>query len=263
MHFGPVQRFRRELMAPRLRMQLDYHRALREIRADNTIQKCLPDPGNVLVLAPHSDDEVLGAGGTAALHVRRGDRVEAAIVTDGRFGQDGDIDPEELARIREAESRAAGEQIGFNQMHFGGMSDREEETRRQMTRWLADLLEELRPRVIYLPSPIDFHPDHAMVNEFLFQALRASAPAPEVVAGYEVWATLWPNCVIDISATVAIKRRALDLFPSQMGRSNVDGACLGLGRYRGLTSGAGGAAEAFSCSSAAEFSALWDRLRWP
>jgi LmbE family N-acetylglucosaminyl deacetylase len=243
-------------------MQLDYHRALREIRASSATTSCLPERGPVLVLAPHSDDEILGAGGTAALHVRRGDRVDAAIATDGRFGQGGEIDPRELVRIREAESRAAGECIGFTRMYFGGMGDRHEASRRKMVQWLSGILRELRPRVIYLPSPIDFHPDHAMVNEFLYQALRTSVADPEWVAGYEVWATLWPNHVIDITSTVEIKRRALDCFPSQMGRSNVDGACLGLGRYRGLTSGVGSTAEAFSLSSAADFLRLWERVHW-
>ena len=37
----------------------------------------------VLVLAAHPDDEVLGMGGTIAVHVDRGDEVRVVVVTDG------------------------------------------------------------------------------------------------------------------------------------------------------------------------------------
>ena len=38
---------------------------------------------NILVLAPHPDDEVLGAGGTIARHVADGDEVHVVILTRG------------------------------------------------------------------------------------------------------------------------------------------------------------------------------------
>ena len=41
----------------------------------------------VLVLAAHPDDEVLGMGGTIAVHVGRGDEVRIVVVTDGSSTQ--------------------------------------------------------------------------------------------------------------------------------------------------------------------------------
>src|SRR5437879_10177687 len=46
----------------------------------------------VLVIAAHPDDEVLGCGGTLALHTRIGDEVHAAIACEGeslRYGPEG------------------------------------------------------------------------------------------------------------------------------------------------------------------------------
>ena len=37
----------------------------------------------VLVLAAHPDDEVLGMGGTIAVHTDRGDEVRVVVLTDG------------------------------------------------------------------------------------------------------------------------------------------------------------------------------------
>ena len=41
----------------------------------------------VLVFAAHPDDEVLGMGGTIALHAERGDDVRIVVVTDGSSTQ--------------------------------------------------------------------------------------------------------------------------------------------------------------------------------
>ena len=62
----------------------------------------------VLVFAAHPDDEVLGMGGTIAVHVDRGDDVRIVVVTDGSSTQyPGDADIR--ARKEEEALRAAAE----------------------------------------------------------------------------------------------------------------------------------------------------------
>ena len=62
----------------------------------------------VLVLAAHPDDEVLGMGGTIAVHTDRGDEVRIVVVTDGSSTQyPGDA--ETRARKEEEAVRAAAE----------------------------------------------------------------------------------------------------------------------------------------------------------
>ena len=41
---------------------------------------------NVLVIAPHPDDESIGCGGTLCLHARRGDPITVAYLTSGELG---------------------------------------------------------------------------------------------------------------------------------------------------------------------------------
>ena len=40
-------------------------------------------PRRVLVVAPHSDDEIFGCGGMLAFHAERGDDVRVLVLTDG------------------------------------------------------------------------------------------------------------------------------------------------------------------------------------
>ena len=47
-----------------------------------TVQR--PRRGRVLLLAPHPDDDILGAGGTCALHVEQGDPVHVLVAYSGQ-----------------------------------------------------------------------------------------------------------------------------------------------------------------------------------
>ncbi|MEO5866005.1 MAG: PIG-L family deacetylase, partial [Sphingomonas sp.] len=55
--------------------------------------------GSLLVIAPHPDDEILGAGGIMAQAKARGDRVAVVVATDGARSNP-DTDPTTLVRNR-------------------------------------------------------------------------------------------------------------------------------------------------------------------
>ena len=54
---------------------------------------------NILVIAPHPDDEVLGVGGTMARHASRGDRVFVCVVTRCYQPREGEDLPSYSVRI--------------------------------------------------------------------------------------------------------------------------------------------------------------------
>lgn len=72
---------------------------------------------DVLVIAPHPDDEVLLAGGVMARAVSEGRRVAVIIVTNGDYSCERD------GYLREAESVAALKVLGVTEVHFLGYPD--------------------------------------------------------------------------------------------------------------------------------------------
>ena len=101
----------------------------------------------VLVVAPHPDDEVIGAGGNLALHRRLGSEVLTLFVT---------LD----TPVRKGEAERAAQLLGFDHRFLGfpdGSLSLHEEA---LTRAIADAIKSFRPEVIYCPFPGDHHRDH-------------------------------------------------------------------------------------------------------
>jgi LmbE family N-acetylglucosaminyl deacetylase len=148
--------------------------------------------GRVVVVAPHPDDETLGAGGTLAAWAAAGDLpVTVLAVTDGEGSHPGSptLGPEELAERRHEERRRALAALGLPDAAIvrAGLPDGGVAGHRGV---LADLLDDvLRPGdTLLAPVPGDGHPDHDAVAE-----VADDAAARRGVARwhYAVWLWHW------------------------------------------------------------------------
>lgn len=234
-----------------------------------------PPGSRILVLAPHMDDEVLGCGGTLYKHVTAGDRVTVAYMTDGRKGvsavNDGNFTPEErerredeVVRTRQEESRRATALLGISDLRFLNNRDQELAEDPKSCSELARIIEEVRPDLVYVPFMTDRHKDHWMTNRVFFGAisLLRKELVPERCCGYEVWSPLYPNCIVDITREVEVKRNALSEFTSQMEEIDFSRAIIGLHAYRSMTHLTGrGFAEAFYLTTPHSYRSLFERMR--
>lgn len=143
--------------------------------------------GRVVVLAPHPDDETLGAGATLATWARSGTPVTVVAVTDGEASHPGSptVSPAQLVERRVAERTAALRRLGLGGapvvrtgLPDGGVGDR----RRDLTAALAELL--APGDTLLAPVPGDGHPDHDAVAD-----VAGAAGVP--VLGYAVWWWHW------------------------------------------------------------------------
>lgn len=202
-----------------------------------------PDKGRVLVLSPHIDDDVIGAGGTLKKHSINGDEVMAVYFADCT---------EE--RIKEAEEAASI--IGIGRLEFLEYRSKTLLDRQEIPDRLSGIISDYRPEIVYVPSLFDRHNDHLAVNHFLAGS-HGKNRYDFTVCAYEVWSTLVPNIVVDISSSIDEKKEALSRYKSQLSAHNWRDAAVSLNRYRGITSGAGEYAEAFMRYSVREYFKIW------
>jgi N-acetylglucosamine malate deacetylase 1 len=182
--------------------------------------------GPALVIAPHPDDEVLGAGGTIARMADAGREVHVCIVTRGRPPQ---FSPEQGATVR-AEAATAHALLGVHHTHWldFGAAELSETPHRDLNAALGNLVRDLAPGLLLIPHIGDIHLDHQLV---FTSSLVASRPHqsrfPQTILAYETLSeTNWnapyltppfvPNVFVDIAATLARKLAAFQAFASQV-----------------------------------------------
>jgi LmbE family N-acetylglucosaminyl deacetylase len=228
-----------------------------------------PRKGRVLVLAPHPDDETMGAGGTLRHHARQGDRIHAVFICSGIQGDpDGLFDREELPAMREREARAAGAILGIAEFTFFGYPDNlsdadyssvfgnlpkdPEEQRRALVGGLAqkliDLIATDRPDIVYHPWTGEINPDHWAVGKAVEQVLAARPELAQKVSflGYEVWSPCPAEVLVDVSDTFGDKVRAVGEYKTQLAYRDYVPSLSGLAAYRSLLLESGATfAEAF------------------
>src|SRR3954468_3015782 len=100
----------------------------------------------VLVIAAHPDDEILGCGGTVALHTRRGDKVTAVIACEGeslRYGPNGVGQAEHM--------RLAAAELGVDDVRPLGFADQRLDTLSltEIITPIEQVVAEVQPRTVY------------------------------------------------------------------------------------------------------------------
>ena len=121
-----------------------------------------------LVIAPHPDDETLGAGGTIARLARVGHDVRVAVVTTGLVP---DYSASEIAVVR-SEAEQAHALLGVRETSWLDLpAARIAETpRRTLNAALQDVVSRTSPTALLVPFAGDVHVDHQLI----FQADRKS-----------------------------------------------------------------------------------------
>ena len=189
-----------------------------------------PPRGRALCLAPHPDDEVLGCGGTLALHRAQGDAVRVVVAFDGRLGLAGSRDP----ALRCAEARRGGALLDLCDYVFLGYPEGHEPSTAELEQGAAALRELVRgwaADIVNAPWIGEQHPDHRTLARAARLALEGS---PAQAWAYEVWTPLVPTRVVDVSAVWERKLASLREHSSQLEHSDLVARMRGLGALRSV-----------------------------
>jgi len=196
-----------------------------------------PPHGRVLLLAPHADDDVIGAGGTAALHVAQGDSVHVLVAFDGLEGDpDGRFSPAELRERRRAEARAGGAHLGLVDYEFWDYPEGHLPSPEQLlagAERLATRIAELAVDTIYAPWVGEHHVDHHVIARTTRLAAALVGFRGELW-GYEVWTPLIPTRIVDISSVHERKFAALREHKSQLAYRDILHMALGFSSQRAM-----------------------------
>ncbi len=218
----------------------------------------LPSNQKVLILAPHPDDDCFGLGGTMAKIAQNSGTTTVAYFCDGSGGVEsgaGNFD-KNLIEIRKKEAKISGEILRVKEQVFFGYHDGSLASSMASTKALSDLIKRVQPDIIFVPSFLDNHPDHRVVNEILINALTNIDAGLEIWA-YEIWTPLQANRIVMINSELEVKGKSMQAHVSQLKTRGYMEAILGLNQYRAEINNQKGYAEGFFAATPAIYKEMY------
>jgi N-acetylglucosamine malate deacetylase 1 len=179
----------------------------------------------VLVIAAHPDDEVLGMGGTIAVHTSRGDAVRIVVVTDGSSTQyPGDA---EIRARKEEEALRAAAELGVEDYVHLDLPDMRLDTLAhvEVNGVVDDQIRDFAPELVYTVQP-DINNDHRVLFDSVAVATRPVPGqsvrrlltyAPTSSTEWTPAAVNWfvPNWYVDVTETLERKIAAFAHYETE------------------------------------------------
>lgn len=186
----------------------------------------------VLVIVAHPDDEVLGCGGCIAQLTQEGHEVYIAILGEGitsRFSHREEADKKLIGALHESSKKVA-RFLGAKDLFLFNLPDNRFDTvpLLDIIKLIEELIEKNRPQVIYTHHGGDLNIDHRVVHRAVLTATRPiQGQSVRELYAFEVpssteWAfqnfepVFRPNVFVDISKTLEIKQKAMNLYESEV-----------------------------------------------
>lgn len=177
----------------------------------------------VLVVGAHPDDEVLGAGGTAAKHAAAGDEVHALIVTEGTTQQ---YDDEDLVEQKRRDARACADRLGVTDVHFGDLPDMrlDDVAHVEVNAVIEAVVDDVSPDVVYTHSRREVNRDHVAVHDSTLVATRPGSGVSTLLAYETPSSTEWaprmagfePDLLVDIGDHLDAKIEAFEAYETEI-----------------------------------------------
>lgn len=176
---------------------------------------------DAVCVGAHPDDVEIGMGATAAKLVRHGGKVAFVDLTNG------EPTPFGTPEIRADEAAASARVIGVERRTLSLPNRYLFDTREARTE-LAEVLRELRPRMLFVPYPVDSHPDHIAASAICLAArFYGKLTKTEMVGEPHYVPRVFhymavhqriiaaPSFVVDVADTLEVKLEALAAYRSQ------------------------------------------------
>lgn len=184
---------------------------------------------DAVCIGAHPDDVEIGMGATCAKMVSQGKRVAIVDLTDGEptpFGSQ---------EKRADESAKAAEILGVEVRRTLSLPNRYLFDTKEVRTELAEVLRELRPRMLFAPYPTDAHPDHVAAADIVRGARFYAKFTKTSMSGdphyparlYHYMAVHMrvladPSFIVECEPHLETKLAALEAYRSQFGDNPVN-----------------------------------------
>ncbi len=178
-----------------------------------------PKMETIVVCSAHSDDFVIGAGGTIAEYTSLGKKVIVLVFSYGEKSHPW-LKEDIVQKMRSEEAFEASKILQCKTMFFDLREFHFLEDYEKIEEKMVRLMKETRPSKIFTHSFEDPHPDHKAVHTITLDVIAKLGELKPEVYTYSVWnpvsfKTTYPALYVDITKTFRRKLKSLKTFRSQ------------------------------------------------
>ncbi|MEX0764795.1 MAG: PIG-L family deacetylase [Nitrosopumilaceae archaeon] len=173
---------------------------------------------NILVIAAHPDDEVLGMGAIIK-KLSMKNEIRLCVVSEGATAQYTD---EKMIRVRKNACIKAGKMLGISSFDFFNFPDMKLDSIPQIeiNKQLEKIIRNYRPEIVYTTPYHDLNKDHQIVYESTLIATRPLKSTVKKLLCYElpgyVKTPFFPTVYADVTKEIFFKIKALKVYKTEL-----------------------------------------------
>lgn len=173
---------------------------------------------DILVIAAHPDDEVLGMGGTIK-KLSKKHSVKLCVVSEGTSAQYTD---EKMIQVRKDACIKSGKILGISNFEFLDFPDMRLDSvpHIEINIQLEKIIRKYRPQMVYTTPSNDLNKDHQNVFESTLVVARPMLSPVKTIYSYElpglVKTAFNPTVYEDISSEISFKIKAFKMYKSEV-----------------------------------------------
>ncbi len=175
---------------------------------------------NVLVIAAHPDDEVVGMGATIK-KLSKKNKVFLCIVTEGATAQ---YDDKKMMKVRRDACIKSSKLLGISKVKFLDFPDMGLDmiSQLEINKELEKIIEVFKPKVVYTTPSHDLHKDHQLVFASTLVATRPFSSSVKQLLSYEspgpVIQPFRPTVYENVEKEFSYKLSAFKMYKSEVMR---------------------------------------------
>ena len=171
---------------------------------------------NILVIAPHPDDEVLGMGGTIK-KLSKKNKIILCVVSEGTTAQYKD---KKMIKVRRDSCKKTAKILGISQTLFLDYPDmRLNLSHLDINKKLEEIIEKYKPEIVYTAPKNDLNLDHQVVFNSTLVACRPKSGVKQILCYETLGETkvpFVPNVFENIEKEFSYKIKGFKMYKSEI-----------------------------------------------
>ena len=160
----------------------------------------------IIVIAPHPDDDILGAGGTLLKAKSLGAEVHIIYVTNGEPSESENIKEETLEVCKNA--KFFPHFLNFEPNKINVYDD-------EAIKNITAIINKINPGAIFISFFLDNHVDHRSVNYLMYNCFNSNDFNNNIeIWSYQIYSSILPNVIIDVTDMISKKSELIDIWKS-------------------------------------------------